>query len=447
METYLVGGAVRDKLLGLPVSDQDWVVVGATPEQLLEQGYKQVGKDFPVFLNPDTGDEFALARTERKVGAGHKGFAVNFDPSVTLEDDLMRRDLTINSLAYDIETDTVLDPLDCMQDFFAKKIRHTSEAFIEDPLRVLRAARFAARFADLGFTIADETMALMKQLVQSGDLNNLTPERVWKETEKALKTETPTVYFEVLRECGALAVVIPEVDKLFGMPQRVDFHPEIDSGIHTLLVLARCCEMTADPVIRFAALCHDLGKAKSRPYLYEMPEHLHELADRMGVAKTYTDPMQSHTVHEERGAHIIKKMTARLRIPNEYRDLAVMTAKHHTQVHTCGATTEKGLLRLLEATKAIAKPERFKQMLLVCEADAQGRPTYERLYYYQADIMAAVHEAATYAPISDVGQLGLEGKAVGDEIRKRRRYAIKRAQRTWRCSLLKTTLLDQNFTR
>ena len=447
MELYLVGGAVRDKLLGLPIADRDWVVVGSTPDDLIGRGFKQVGKDFPVFLSPDTGDEYALARTERKVGAGHTGFEVNFDPRVTLAEDLMRRDLTINSLAYDTEANVIIDPLNCIQDLHGKKLRHTSQAFIEDPLRVLRTARFAARFHHLGFTIADETMALMKQLVDGGDLHNLTPERVWNETEKALKTETPTVYFEVLRECGALAVVLPEVDSLFGVPQRADYHPEIDTGIHTLLVLARCSELTSDPVTRFAALCHDLGKSRSTPTLYEMPPHLHEMAKRLGVATTYRDPKQSHTLHEVRGAGIIKDMAARLRIPNEYRNLAMMTAKHHTQVHVCGETGDKGLLRLLEETKAINKPERFKKMLLVCEADAQGRPTFERLYYYQADILVAVHEAATYTIINDVDQLGLQGKGIGDEIRKRRRYAIKRARKNWRCSLLKTTLLDQNFTR
>ncbi|MCP4526638.1 MAG: HD domain-containing protein [Aestuariibacter sp.] len=447
MEAYLVGGAVRDKLLGLPVSDRDWVVVGATPEQMLEHGFKQVGKDFPVFLHPENGEEFALARTEYKVAAGHKGFKVDFSPDVGLESDLCRRDLTINAMAYDAVNDEVIDPLDAMRDIRDKVLRHTSSAYFDDPLRVLRTARFAARFAHLGFTVADETMNVMTLMAENGDLEHLTPERVWKETQKALATETPTVYFEVLRQCGALAIVLPEIDALFGMPQRADFHPEIDSGIHTLLVLERCCELTSDPVVRFAALCHDLGKARTRPYLYELPEHLQELAQRLRVPTVYTNPMQGHTKHEPRGAYIIKDMAARLRIPNEYRDLAMMTAKHHTQIHTCSAMNDKALLKLLEETKALAKPKRFKQMLLVCEADAQGRPTFERVYYYQADIMAAVHEAATYTVIDDVGSLGLKGIEVGLEIKKRRRVAIKRAQKNWRCALLKTTLLDQNFTR
>lgn len=447
MEHYLVGGAVRDRLLGLPVSDRDWVVVGSTHDQMLARGYKQVGKDFPVYLNRETSEEYALARTERKVSEGYTGFAFNSDPSVTLEEDLSRRDLTINAMAFNTVTNEIIDPLGGLRDIADKTLRHTSAAFIEDPLRVLRVARFAARFNHLGFTIAPETMTLMRQLVASGELLSLTPERVWQETEKALKTEEPTVYFEVLRECGALAAVLPEVDRLFGVPQKPKYHPEIDAGIHTLLVLARCSELTSDPVTRFAALCHDLGKARTTSGTYELPKHLRELARRVGVPVKYTDPNQSHAVHEVRGAGIIKDMAARLRIPSEYRNLAMTASKYHTQVHTCASAGDKGLLKLLEETKALVKPDYFKKLLVVCEADAQGRPTFERLYYFQADLMEAVREAAAFAPIKDVGQLGLNGEAIGAEIRKRRRAAIKVARKNWRCSLLKTSLLDQNFTR
>ncbi len=370
METYLVGGAVRDELLGLPVNDRDWVVVGASVEQMLENGYRLVGQDFPVFLHPESGEEYALARTERKSGRGYKGFVVNADPSVTLEEDLQRRDLTINAMARD-SAGQLIDPFGGSRDIDSRTLRHVSPAFVEDPLRVLRVARFAARFAERGFTIADETRELMQTIVSSGELAHLAGERIWYEMHTALSDNDPVVFVTTLRDCGALAAVLPEVDRLFGVPQPPQWHPEVDTGIHTLMCLAQASGMSERADVRFATLLHDIGKGLTPPQNWP-----------------------SHHGHEKLGADAIEKLCDRLRTPNGFRDLARLGSLYHTQCHRIRELRPSTVLKLLSALDAFRRPERVEHFLTVCEADSRGRTGFEQTPYPQADILRTAMAAA-----------------------------------------------------
>jgi tRNA nucleotidyltransferase (CCA-adding enzyme) len=370
MQVYLVGGAVRDALLGLPVKERDWVVVGSTRDELLGLKYREVGRDFPVFLHPDSHEEYALARLERKVSPGYRGFAVEFGPQVTLEEDLARRDLTINAIAQD-EDGSLLDPYNGRRDLQARILRHVSPAFIEDPVRILRVARFAARFASLGFHVAPETMALMRAMVERGEVNALVAERVWQETEKALHEPGASVFFKVLRECGALKVIYPEIDALFGVPQPEKWHPEIDTGVHTLMVLDQAVRLSTEATVRFAALVHDLGKAATPQA--EWP---------------------GHKGHEERSVALIEALSERLRLPKEYRDLSVIVARYHGNVHRAFELRPKTILGILEKTDAFRRPERFAQALLACEADSRGRLGLEQVPYPQREYLQAARDAA-----------------------------------------------------
>jgi tRNA nucleotidyltransferase (CCA-adding enzyme) len=400
MKVYKVGGAVRDKLLGLPVKDQDWVVVGSTPEELSELGYKPVGKDFPVFLHPDSKEEYALARTERKTAPGYKGFAFNTSTEVSLEEDLIRRDLTINALAED-EQSNIIDCFNGQEDLKAGILRHISPAFVEDPLRVLRVARFAARF---NFQVADETGKLMQTISDSGELDTLVAERVWTELERALNEKYPVRFFEVLRDCGALEKVFPEIDRLFGVPQPELHHPEIDSGIHTMMVLEQSCKLTEDPLIRFAALVHDLGKGT-----------------------TPKAQWPSHRGHEERSVKLIQVLCDRYRIPGRYRDLAVIVARHHLDCHRIKEMRADTILRKLEAMDAFRRPERFEQFLLACEADIRGRKGFENRPYPQAQYLQAAMAAANNIDTGIIQKESLSGKKIAEAIRKLRTRAIEDA--------------------
>lgn len=401
MKIYLVGGAVRDKLLGLPVKDKDYVVVGATPEDMLARGFKMVGADFPVFLHPETKCEYALARTERKVRPGYKGFVVHAEPTVTLEQDLERRDLTINAMA-ESETGELIDPFGGARDLQQGVLRHVSPAFAEDPLRVLRVARFAARF---GFRVAEETLDLMRDLVARGEMETLVPERVWSELERALGERTPSRFIEVLRECGANARLFPEIEALFGVPQPAKYHPEIDSGVHTLLVLEQAATLSAETPVRFAALVHDLGKGATPRG--EWPKHI---------------------AHDRRGVPLVQDLCARFRVPNEYRDLAVRVAKYHLIAHRAQELRASTVLRLLEGLDAFRRPERVERFLLACEADMRGRKGREHDAYPQADILRRAFAAARSVVSADAVARGLSGEALGVEIRKQRIEAIRRAQ-------------------
>jgi tRNA nucleotidyltransferase (CCA-adding enzyme) len=402
MDIYLVGGAVRDRLLGRPHVERDFVVVGATPDELLALGFRPVGKDFPVFLHPDTGEQYALARTERKTGPGYYGFATRFSPDVTLEQDLARRDLTINAMAQD-ESGAIIDPHGGRRDLEARLLRHVSPAFVEDPLRVLRVARFAARFAPLGFSVAPETLELMRAIVASGEMAALVPERVWVETERALGETNPVAYFEVLRACGALAAIFPEVDALFGVPQPEQWHPEIDTGVHTLQVLEVSAELSRDTTVRFAALVHDVGKGL-----------------------TPRDEWPSHIGHEEAGARLIERMAERLRLPNEHRELAVMVARHHARVHRVAEQRPGTILDLLELTDAFRRGERFERFLLACEADARGRgPELRPRPYPQAAQLRAARTAAASARLPKEVLASEPGPVIAQRMRAARIDAIR----------------------
>ena len=402
MKIYLVGGAVRDRLLGRPVSERDFVVVGATPDELVAQGFRPVGKDFPVFLHPRTGEQYALARTERKTGPGYYGFATRFSPDVTLEEDLVRRDLTVNAMAED-EHGGIVDPHGGRRDLEARVLRHVSDAFVEDPLRVLRVARFAARFAPLGFTVAPETLDLMRRIVASGEVASLVPERIWVETERALGEANPVVYFEVLRACGALDAVFPEIAALFGVPQPPKWHPEIDTGVHTLQVLDVAAELATDTTVRFAALVHDVGKGLTPPE--QWPRHIG---------------------HEEAGARLIERMCARLKVPNEHRELAVLVARHHALVHRAAELRPGTVLELLEATDAFRRPERFDRMLVACEADARGRgPERRAAPYPQAALLRRLRAAAAAARPAPGELEGQAGPVIAERVRAVRIEAIR----------------------
>jgi len=376
MNVYLVGGAVRDNLLGLKNSDRDWVVVGATVAEMLAQGFLQVGKDFPVFLHPQSKEEYALARTERKSGHGHTGFKVIAAPSVTLEEDLLRRDLTINAIAQDTEGNLV-DPYGGYRDLQQKILRHVSPAFSEDPLRVLRVARFAARFADRGFSIADETMQLMSDMVLSGELQHLPAERIWQELEKSLREPSAVVFVQTLRKCGALQAILPEVNRLFGIPQPEQYHPEIDTGEHTLMALDQACGMSADPVVRYAALLHDVGK---------------------GVTPEADWP--HHYRHEHLGVALVEDIGKRLRVPKEYTAIAKLVCHYHLRCHQLQEARPITVLRLLEALDAFRRPQQMEQFLLGCEADARGRTGFEQRDYPQAELLRKAFAAARQIDIT-----------------------------------------------
>ncbi len=392
MQIYLVGGAVRDALLDYPVSERDWVVVGARPDDLLQQGYQQVGKDFPVFLHPQTKEEYALARTERKQGHGYTGFALHYDPDVTLEEDLLRRDLTINAMAR-TEAGEIIDPYGGQRDLADKCLRHVSAAFVEDPLRVLRVARFAARYAHLGFRVAEETVALMAEIVAQGELAHLAPERIWVEMERALGERHPDVFIQVLRDCGALAALLPEVDALFGVPQRAEYHPEVDTGIHTLMTLQQAALLAPDTEVRFAALVHDLGKGITPKA--ELPRHIN---------------------HEQRGLPLVKALCQRLKVPNRHRDLALAVCEQHLNCHRAPELRGKTLLKLLRATSALRQPETFEHFLLACEADARGRLGFEHRPYPQAAYLRQARELASSVDSTELQARGLAGKALGEAI-------------------------------
>jgi tRNA nucleotidyltransferase (CCA-adding enzyme) len=406
MKTYLVGGAVRDTLLGRPYTERDYVVVGAQPDDLLALGYRPVGKDFPVFLHPQTGDQYALARTERKTGAGYYGFATRFSPDVTLEEDLARRDLTINAMAQSINDGpggSVVDPYGGRRDLEARVLRHVSPAFVEDPLRVLRVARFAARFAPLGFTIAPETMQLMQDIVRSGEMQALVAERVWVETERALGEKKPTVYFEVLRQCGALAALFPEIDRLFGVPQPEQWHPEIDTGIHTLQALDVACELSNETTVRFAAFVHDLGKGVT-PH-QEWPRHIR---------------------HEQLGVSVIGRMCERLKVPTEFRELGQLVSLEHQRIHRATAMNDSTVLDVLEAADAFRRPDRFDKALLACEADARGRgPELRARPYPQAQFFRDCLRAAAAVKLDAEVMKQLAGPAIAQAVRAARVAAVR----------------------
>jgi len=390
MQTYLVGGAVRDALLGVPFHERDWVVVGATPQEMLDQGFTPVGKDFPVFLHPQTKEEYALARTERKQGHGYHGFELHFEPSVTLEQDLQRRDLTINAMAQRPDG-TLVDPWGGRRDLEQRVLRHVSDAFVEDPLRVLRTARFAARYAPLGFSIAPETLELMAEITAQDELAHLAMERVWIETERALREEDPASYFRVLRDCGALKALFPEVDALFGVPQRAEHHPEIDSGVHTLMVLEQAAPLSATSEVRWAALLHDLGKAD-----------------------TPADILPRHIGHEKRGLTRVNALCDRIRAPNAHRELALSACEFHLLAHRARELTGKTLLKLLRAIGALRPQGHFEAFLAVCEADARGRLGKEDTHYPQADYLRRARDIAKAVTAAAFVEQGLQGKAIGE---------------------------------
>ncbi len=400
MKTYLVGGAVRDQLLGLPTHEYDWVVVGATPQEMLAQGYQQVGKDFPVFLHPETHDEHALARTERKSGSGYTGFICHADPEVTLEQDLLRRDLTINAIAQDSDG-SLIDPYQGRRDLELRILRHVSPAFSEDPLRVLRIARFAARFHLLGFTIAPETQALMKQIVNSGEIAHLTAERVWKETEKALSTQSPQVFFQVLRDCGALAVLFPEIDNLFGVPAPEKWHPEIDTGVHVLMVLEVAAQLSDDVDIRFSALLHDVGKGL-----------------------TPKEEWPHHHGHGLAGVRLVENICQRFKIPTSTRELARLVSEFHDQIHTIYKLRASTLLNLFNTIDVWRKPSRLEQMALVSEADYRGRAGWQNRAYPQADYLKQAYAVANSVSVKDIVDAGYTGAEIKNQLNQRRTSAL-----------------------
>jgi tRNA nucleotidyltransferase (CCA-adding enzyme) len=396
----LVGGAVRDRLLGLAVRERDWVVVGGDPLELERAGYQSVGREFPVFLHPETHEEYALARRERKVAPGYRGFTTQFSPDVTLEEDLGRRDLTINAIA-EGEHGELIDPYGGQADLAARQLRHVSAAFVEDPVRILRVARFAARFSSLGFRVAPETLELMRRMTTAGEVAALVPERVWQETERALDEADPGVFFETLRACGALAVIFPEVDALFGVPQPPRWHPEIDTGVHVMLALRCAARLGAPNAVRFAALTHDLGKAR-----------------------TPRERWPSHPGHEEAGVPLIEDLCARLKVPNAHRELAILAARQHTLVHRAAELKPATLLTLLENCDAFRRPERFGELLLACEVDARGRTGRESEPYPQAGYLREALAAAAAVALTEAERRGLSGPAIGEEIRRRRLTAV-----------------------
>ena len=402
MQIYMVGGAVRDALLGLPVQDRDWVVVGATPEALAAQGYVPVGKDFPVFLHPASREEYALARTERKTAQGYRGFAVHAAPDVTLEEDLARRDLTINAIAQG-DDGVLTDPYGGQRDIAARVLRHVTEAFAEDPVRILRVARFAARFPD--FSIAPDTMALMQRMVTDGEVDALVPERVWQELARGLMAQQPSRMFEVLRACGALTKLLPEVARLWGVPQRAEYHPEVDTGVHLMMVLDMAAQLQAPIEVRFACLGHDLGKGTTPQA--EWPRHIG---------------------HEERSARLLKALCLRLRVPNDCSELADVVAREHGNIHRSSEFGAAALVRLLERCDAFRKPERFADILLACECDARGRLGLNEQPYPQRQRLLGALTAAQSVNTAEVAAAaeaqGLSGAAIGQAVHTARTLAL-----------------------
>jgi tRNA nucleotidyltransferase (CCA-adding enzyme) len=407
MQIYLVGGAVRDELLGLPVRERDWVVVGARAEELQAQGFKPVGKDFPVFLHPRNGEEYALARTERKTGPGYRGFETLFSPDVTLEQDLERRDLTINAIAKDPDGGGLIDPFGGQRDLGERVLRHVSGAFVEDPVRVLRVARFAARFAPLGFKVAPETLDLMREIAARGELDTLVSERVWQETQRALEMPAPARFFEVLRDANALPIIFPELHALFGVPQPEQWHPEIDTGVHTLMVLEQAAKLSDDPVVRLAALTHDLGKGTTPPS--EWPRHI---------------------AHEQRGVALVEALCDRLKIPNAYRELAVLVSRYHLDAHRVTELRDNTLLELLERLDAFRRPARFEQWVLACEADARGRKGLENREYPQADHLRRARDTVAKVTLDPAERDGLDGPKIAEKLRKERLAALTSQRRS-----------------
>jgi tRNA nucleotidyltransferase (CCA-adding enzyme) len=402
MEIYMVGGAVRDALLGLPVNDHDWVVVGAAPQEMISAGYLPVGKDFPVFLHPETREEYALARTERKTARGYHGFEFHAEPDVTLEQDLARRDLTINAIARD-GSGRLIDPFHGQVDLRSRVLRHVTGAFREDPVRILRVARFAARFADFG--IAPETVALMREMVEAGEVDALVAERVWQELARGLMEDKPSRMFEVLRECGALAKLLPEVERLWGVPQRAEYHPEVDTGVHLMMVLDMSARLRAPLAVRFACLTHDLGKGT-----------------------TPAEILPRHIGHEERSARLLKKVCERLRVPTDCRELADVVAREHGNIHRSGEFGAAALVRLLERCDAFRKPQRFESILLACECDARGRLGLEEKPYPQRtrllDALAAAQSVPTHEIAAQAQAQNLQGARVGEMIHTARVHAV-----------------------
>jgi tRNA nucleotidyltransferase (CCA-adding enzyme) len=402
MEIFMVGGAVRDALLGLPVQDHDWVVVGATPEALVAQGYVPVGKDFPVFLHPASREEYALARTERKTAQGYRGFAVHAAPDVTLEEDLARRDLTINAIAQGADG-TLTDPYGGQRDIAARVLRHVTEAFAEDPVRILRVARFAARFPD--FSIAPDTMALMQRMVADGEVDALVPERVWQELSRGLMAQQPSRMFEVLRACGALHKLLPEVARLWGVPQRAEYHPEVDTGVHLMMVLDMAAQLQAPLTVRFACLGHDLGKGTTP--VAEWPRHIG---------------------HEERSARLVKSLCQRLRVPNDCSEIAGVVAREHGNIHRSSEFGAAALVRLLERCDAFRKPQRFTDILWACECDARGRLGLSEQPYPQRqrllDALSAAQSVLTAEVAAAAEAQGLNGAAIGEAVQVARTAAL-----------------------
>ena len=402
MKIYQVGGAVRDALLGLPVHDRDWVVVGARPEELTALGYLPVGKDFPVFLHPQTREEYALARTERKTAPGYHGFSVHAAPGVTLEQDLGRRDLTVNAIAQD-EAGQIVDPYGGRKDLQARLLRHITPAFAEDPVRILRVARFAARFVD--FSIAPETLGLMREMVEAGEVDHLVPERVWQELARALMQTQPSRFFQVLRDCGALARLLPEVDRLWGVPQTPEHHPEIDTGVHLMMVLDQAAELNAPLAVRFACLAHDLGKGQ-----------------------TPADRLPRHIGHEERGVRLLRTLCERLRVPNDCRELAEVVTREHGHIHQSLSLGAAALVRLLERCDALRKPERFENALLACWCDARGRLSKQDSAYPQRQRLMQALQLAQQVPAAQIAEQaqaqGLSGPRIGERLRQARIAAL-----------------------
>lgn len=396
MKTYLVGGAVRDRLLGLAVEERDWVVVGSSPKEMQDAGYRAVGNDFPVFIHPRSGEEYALARTERKTGRGHGDFQFHTSVEVTLEEDLLRRDLTINAIAED-DRGNLIDPYHGQQDIADRVLRHVSAAFVEDPLRVLRVARFAARFRHLGFSIADETLQLMRQIVTTGGLDHLSAERVWQETLKGLSEGSPRTYIEVLRSCGALVVLLPEVEKLFGVPQRADYHPEVDTGIHTLMALDKAVELSAAPEVRYAVLVHDLGKGIT-------PDHI----------------LPRHIGHEEGGVPLVKAVSKRLRVPNRFIKLAVVVTRYHLLCHKVATLRPTTVLKILKGLDVFRNPDVLEPFLLACEADARGRTNFEQAPYPAAQWLRTLVNELAAVSVQQFIDEGFTGAALGAAIDQRR---------------------------
>ncbi len=406
VQVYLVGGAVRDQLLGYPYHEKDYVVVGATPQQMLDSGYQQVGKDFPVFLHPQTKAEYALARTERKSGKGYTGFSVYAAPDVTLQQDLLRRDLTINAIAQ-ADDGSLIDPFGGVADLNNKILRHVSDAFSEDPLRVLRVARFYARYAHLGFTVAAETQQLLQQLSQSGELSSLTPERVWQETAKALSEQTPQAYFQLLHDTAALTGLMPELAALWGVPQPPQWHPEIDTGVHTLLVLQQAAQLSPRIDIRFAALVHDLGKGVTKPELWP-----------------------AHHGHEHSGLPLINQLCDRLRVPNDCRELALLVCEYHQLVHRAMELKSSTVLKLFNAIDLWRKPEQLDAILLACSADLRGRTGFEQADYPQAAYLNTLADAARQVTARELVAQGLQGEAIKHGLQQARLAAINAARAT-----------------